>query len=518
MIRRLTGAVPPTLERSGVGRPRHRPRLIRLLGLSIALLGAGLIIRSATESRAPAELASSQWQRLQKKIARAVEKDRHRSAGTFVVASTGPSADRASMAPPLSFPAGSPVAPSRRSLQALDGELLARQSAQYEARRAKSVIELQQFRRTYEARISDGRGRGGNAVLINLNPHVNFWYLLQITWDGQATASYHLTNSRPESHDLLVDASFPAGLLLEDAGVRTRCELWSDDSPSSLAAAARQKTPYVTLCDDEVVLRRPTAGRRTKLEWATDFLRDNVWGGEELTALVRDNLYNDAQLVRRRGDRGRRRLRVGQRRGGRAAAGTRRRGACGRPADPGRPRPGAPDAAAHRPGRNLERGARQPGRLRRRHAAGPDRGHAARVQPASRQSARRDRGGSTHLSRRLRPLALRDRLRGGNRAPAGRMVRARAARDARRLAARSRRHRRHRAAGGRRHRSLFPGGADGGELRRRLQALPRRLQLRRPRPAQLRQPLRLHRERRGAEQAAARPGDDLRARRRRGAR
>ena len=301
MIRRLTGAVPPTLDRSGVHRPRRRPRLIRLFGLSIALLSAGLIVRSATESRAPAELASSQWQRLQQKIARAVEKDRHRSAGSFVTASTGPSADRASKAPFSSLPAGAPAMAARRSLEPLDADLLARQAAQYEARRAKSVIELQQFRRTWEARISDRRGRGGNAVLINLNPRVNFWYLLQITWDGQATASYHLTNSRPESHDLILDASFPAGLLLEDAGARTRCELWSDDSPTSLAAAARLKTPYVTLCDDEVVLRRPTAGRRTKLEWATDFLRDNVWGGEELTALVRDNLYNDAQLVRAEG-------------------------------------------------------------------------------------------------------------------------------------------------------------------------------------------------------------------------
>jgi hypothetical protein len=188
--------------------------------------------------------------------------------------------------------------PARRPDAVLDRELLAQQAIEYDARRPKSVLELQKFRRTYVSRIADARGRTGSAELVNLNPRVNFWYLLRLTWDGEANASYHLTNSRPQTHDLLLDADFAFGLVLAGDQGRTRCDLWSSESPTSLAAANRLATPYVELCNEQVSLRRPTAGRRTSLEWATDFLRDNVWGGEKLTVLVRDRLYSDAHLMR----------------------------------------------------------------------------------------------------------------------------------------------------------------------------------------------------------------------------
>lgn len=249
-------------------RRRRISRLALLLGLAVIALATLGILRAGAESRAPAALATSQWQRLAQKIAQSAV-----------------------------LPSSPPSSSGRPSRARLDPAVLERQAAEYDARRPKSVIELQKFRRTWAAPITAARGRRGSAELVNLNPRVNFWYLLQLTWDGEATASYHLTNSRPETHELTLDAGFPGGLLLEDTLARTRCDLWSSDTPSSLAAASRLATPYVTLCDDHVVLRRPTAGRRTKLEWAADFLRDNVWVGESLTVLVRDSLYKDAHLV-----------------------------------------------------------------------------------------------------------------------------------------------------------------------------------------------------------------------------
>ncbi len=72
-------------------------------------------------------------------------------------------------------------------------------------------------------------------------------------------------------------------------------------------AASQRQVPYVTLCGDQVALRRPTEGRRTHLEWAADFLRDNVWSGEALTVLVRSTLFRDSQLAH--GERRRRRRR-----------------------------------------------------------------------------------------------------------------------------------------------------------------------------------------------------------------
>ncbi|KAB2963850.1 MAG: hypothetical protein F9K16_05765, partial [Thermoanaerobaculia bacterium] len=271
-------------------RRRRVSRLAVLVGLAVVALAALVIRRGDAESRAPAELPVSQWQRLTRRIATAAEE--RRQSRTVPVAAPG----RETAMPGPEFPASIPW--ELRSRGGLERAVLARQATEYGARRPKSVVELQQFRRTYTARIAGAGGRSGQAVLINLSPRVNFWYLLQLTWNGGGTASYHLTNSRPETHDLILDGAFPGGLLLEGALGRTECDLWSSDAPSSLAAASRLSTPYVTLCDDEVVLRRPTAGRRTRLEWATDFLRDEVWGGEGLTVLVRDSLFQDAHLVK----------------------------------------------------------------------------------------------------------------------------------------------------------------------------------------------------------------------------
>lgn len=275
-------------------RRRRLSRLAILVVVAGVALAGLMIRRTGAESRAPAELASSQWQKVTQRMARAAAEARRSGAGMPAARR----ADASTASSPAPAAATSSISPGRHSLEELTGDVRARQAAEYDARRPKSVVELQKFRRSYVARIADERGRSGTAVLINLNPRVNFWYLLELTWDGAATASYHLTNSRPETNDLILDPGFPGGLLLEDSRRRTGCDLWSSESPASLAAASRLSTPYVTLCDDEVVLRRPTAGRRTRLEWAADFLRDNIWGGETLTVLVRDNLYQDAHLVR----------------------------------------------------------------------------------------------------------------------------------------------------------------------------------------------------------------------------
>lgn len=269
---------------------RRISRLALLVGLAVVALPALVVIRGDAESRAPAELPGSQWQRLTRRIAAAAEE--RRQSGTVPVAPPVKEPTATGPALPASIPS------ELRSRGGLEPAVLARQAAEYDASRPKSVVELQQFRRSSTARIEGAGGRSGQAVLINLSPRINFWYLLQLTWNGEETTSYHLTNSRPETHELILDGAFPGGLLLEGALGRTECDLWVRDEPSSLAVASRLSTPSVDLCDQEVVLRRPTAGRRTRLEWATDFLRDQVWGGEGLTVLVRDSLFQDAHLVR----------------------------------------------------------------------------------------------------------------------------------------------------------------------------------------------------------------------------
>ena len=56
------------------------------------------------------------------------------------------------------------------------------QIEEYNAQRAKSVIELQQFRQTFSLAIQNDKGTRGTATLMNLNPLINTWFLLTVTW------------------------------------------------------------------------------------------------------------------------------------------------------------------------------------------------------------------------------------------------------------------------------------------------------------------------------------------------
>ena len=256
------------------------------LALGLVLLTCLVWAGGRGESRAKAELDDHEWQRLTRELTRVADQEN--------LARSVP--ERRPALPPCGVLPRAILRPFRPGP---DGKTLALQAAEYLQNDSRSILGLQQFRHTDSGPIHDGQGRAGVARLINLNPRVNFWYLLELVWDGAETPiRYHLSNSRPQSVELALAADFPGGIVLETVGGRRHCDLWLTDSPGSLAAASRHAAPYVTLCNDAVALRLPTAGRRTRLEWTTDFLRDHVWVGEALTVLVRDNLYSDSQLLR----------------------------------------------------------------------------------------------------------------------------------------------------------------------------------------------------------------------------
>jgi hypothetical protein len=94
----------------------------------------------------------------------------------------------------------------------------------------------------------------------------------------------------------LVDSQ-PHGLLITDDGASTACDLWSG-KPSALDRARTSAVPFAPLCERRVYLRNRVAGHRTELERVAEFLRDHVWGGEEIVGFVRDDLLRDAYLER----------------------------------------------------------------------------------------------------------------------------------------------------------------------------------------------------------------------------
>ena len=171
------------------------------------------------------------------------------------------------------------------------------QWAQYEAQAPKSIFELQPFRSLAHVEL-EGAGVGqGGATLIDLNPGVNVWFLLTLDPPASATArTFHLENPRPleQRPRLIVEGG---RLRIGGLAGEEPCEVWSA-ARDELDEAADSRLPYAPLCDGRLYVRNAVNGHHTSLERITDFLRDHVYGGEEIISLVKEQMYRDAFLER----------------------------------------------------------------------------------------------------------------------------------------------------------------------------------------------------------------------------
>lgn len=153
-----------------------------------------------------------------------------------------------------------------------------------------SVVELQPNRlaETLE------NAAGDRVTLVNLNPAVGAWHLLETRFGGKTT-TLHLelfpleTNfgQRPTPH------LWSGGLDLEFLGERRRFALWTPDPgipersgaladapalSAEITAALQGKSPYHVLCDGMALLRTHRPGSASAMELATDVLRQHRLG------------------------------------------------------------------------------------------------------------------------------------------------------------------------------------------------------------------------------------------------
>ena len=158
------------------------------------------------------------------------------------------------------------------------------------------IVDLQPFRSISRIEIESPRGPG-SATLVGLNPYVNDWYLLALQIPPSATPFfYHLENPQPATQTLELDG--PNGIRIVTRDHSTDCALWDARGADALAQAQRSGLPYAPLCDDRVYLRNPVAGRYTHIERITDFLRDRVWGGDQIVTFARETFFRDAFVER----------------------------------------------------------------------------------------------------------------------------------------------------------------------------------------------------------------------------
>lgn len=161
---------------------------------------------------------------------------------------------------------------------------------------ALTIVDLQPWRKTEAVALRDVRGQPGEMTLSQLNPAANAWMLLTLQApEARDAVAYHLENADPKGQRVTLDKSVPGQLTLTGPAGPTACALWPGPA---LAQAARSKLPYAPLCGGRLYLRNTVAGNRSALEATTEFLRDHVWGGEQIVGFVKREFYRDAFIER----------------------------------------------------------------------------------------------------------------------------------------------------------------------------------------------------------------------------
>ena len=164
---------------------------------------------------------------------------------------------------------------------------------EHEVEQTKSIVNLQPFRQANSNKIKSNTGTQGTATLINLNPAVNSWYLLEVNWQDGSQSSYHLENPQPRSEKLFLDPKYPLGIEISQGNARNPCNLFESRANGPLDQARNSQAPYASLCDGRLFLRNPVKGHRTKLEAEAEFFRTQVWGGEKV-AVIFHHLLEDS--------------------------------------------------------------------------------------------------------------------------------------------------------------------------------------------------------------------------------
>ncbi|MCI2398936.1 hypothetical protein [Aliiroseovarius subalbicans] len=169
---------------------------------------------------------------------------------------------------------------------------LAAQAEAYDAVQPKGIAALQPLRHEVTAPLKNG------TVLrfIALNPQVNAWVLVQLeTEDGKVLDAYHLENPDPSGQGLTLSTQGRPALAL---GGHTpfRCAPWLGES-SALDAARASGLPFAPVCQNRLFLRNSVSGSRSNLEATTEFLRDHVWGGEQIVRFVKGTFFRDSEMT-----------------------------------------------------------------------------------------------------------------------------------------------------------------------------------------------------------------------------
>ncbi|RZA23379.1 MAG: hypothetical protein EOP10_12920, partial [Proteobacteria bacterium] len=115
------------------------------------------------------------------------------------------------------------ITPDAQGLTAKPGPV---PSERVKSRLNPSVIDLQDARTESVLNLSGQAGKPAEVRLINLNPDVNTWHLLKLTWNPQRIEWFHLENGLGQNLNVELSSNYNNGLVLTNAnGEKQQCDL-----------------------------------------------------------------------------------------------------------------------------------------------------------------------------------------------------------------------------------------------------------------------------------------------------
>ncbi len=135
-------------------------------------------------------------------------------------------------------------------------------TSQIFAQTAASVIDspLQQFKQVQSVNAAGG----GTISLINLNTHVNVWYVLQTPSSNGATRNRHIESINPSAKLSLMENGH---INVATSSGNLECVLPAEVAVPTMA--------YEAICDNSLYLRHPFKGEQSTTEWVANGLRSN---------------------------------------------------------------------------------------------------------------------------------------------------------------------------------------------------------------------------------------------------
>ena len=156
---------------------------------------------------------------------------------------------------------------------------------------AKTIVDLQPYRTTVSTRFQGKGGQMGTATLIDLNPNVGAWYVLQLALPGAEEEVFHIENAAPSSQRISLEEGDARGLVITAGSQRVVCPLWGAEGEAFLRQAHLSGDPFAPLCGGRLYLRNSVRGHSTPIESVSAFLRYRIPGGDKVVSFVRDTFF-----------------------------------------------------------------------------------------------------------------------------------------------------------------------------------------------------------------------------------